>query len=204
MDSEYSIKIAILSDSGERTYEAIAMANSSFFLDYKMYLFGENDEHIGWGYFNLKSIIDDGSKIKVISVKESVPKLREHIELPDEIVSNFKEAFGCYLDGYYQASVVISRRLLEQVLISKGATPKQRICDMIKELTKRGILDSKLSDLADDIKHLGNIGAHVKEEEANKSDAETTLHFSDFLITWLFGQVQEVSRRKNQRNIDYQ
>lgn len=192
-DIEYKIELEIASNGVERIYKVRASASSSFFKDYNIYLFGKYDQDIAWGYFHVKDMIGEGSNKKVISRKRSVPKLREHFELPNEIVSNFKEAFGCYLDGYYQASVVMSRRLLEQVLLSKGAAPKQRVCDMIKELARRGILDTRLTDLADDIKYLGNIGAHVKEEEANKSDAETTLHFSDFLITWLFGEVYGTS-----------
>lgn len=183
----------IASDGVERVYKVGASASSIFFSDYDIYLFTENDKDIVWGYFDTKSMTEEKGNKKVISGKKSVPKLREHFELPAEIVSNFKEAFGCFLDGYYQASVVMSRRLLEQLLISKGATPKQRVCDMIKELTKRGILDTKLKDLADEIKYFGNVGAHIKEEEANKSDAEIALHFSDFIITWLFGKVLETS-----------
>lgn len=192
-DSKYEIELKIASNRVERVYKVRASANSSFFLDYNIYLFTEGDKDIAWGYFDKKSMTEEGSNKKVISGKRSAPKLREHFELPNEIVSNFREAFGCFLDGYYQASVIMSRRLLEQVLISKGAIPGQRVCDMVKELTRRDILDSRLKDLADEIKYLGNVGAHVKEEEANKSDAEIALHFSDFLITWLFGKVFETS-----------
>ena len=120
--------------------------------------------------------------------------LKERIELPNEIVSSFKEALGCYLSGYHNASVVLSRKLLEGVLIKKGASPNQRVCDMIKELVKRGILDDKLKNLADEIKYLGNVGAHIKEEDANKADAEQALHFCDFLVTWLFGKVDTISK----------
>ncbi|MFC2000878.1 DUF4145 domain-containing protein [Chloroflexota bacterium] len=48
-----------------------------------------------------------------------------------------------------------------------------------------------MKDLADDIKYLGNVGAHIKEKEADKSDAEKALHFNDFLITWLFETLGE-------------
>lgn len=39
---------------------------------------------------------------------------------------------------------------------------------MIKELAGQGILHDRLLNLADEIKYLGNIGAHVKEEKAYK------------------------------------
>ena len=73
---------------------------AAFFLDYDIYLFGEGERDIGWGIFPVKDMIVEGANKKIISGESSIPKLRENFELPNEIVSNFKEAFGCYVDGY--------------------------------------------------------------------------------------------------------
>ena len=61
---------------------------------------------------------------------------------------------------------------------------------MINDLTNRGILDYRLKDICNEIKYIGNLGAHVKEEEADKADAEQALNFADFLITWLLGKIE--------------
>jgi len=174
--------------------EPCAIANSSLLEHILLYLYSKDGRHIGWGYIAFPP--DKADK------KISTDWLRDDPDLPKEIVSNFREAFGCYLSGFYTASVVMSRRLLEQVLISKGATPNQRISDMIKELVRCGIIDEMLKDLCDDIKYFGNIGAHVKEEEAEKSDAETALNFCDFLITWLFGKVDEMPKKRGNKVLE--
>ena len=62
---------------------------------------------------------------------------------------------------------------------------------MIKDLANRAIIDSRLEGLCHDIRDFGNVGAHADEEEASESDALTALHFTDILVTWLFGRVEE-------------
>jgi hypothetical protein len=118
--------------------------------------------------------------------------LRKYPLVTISLMRSFKEALGCYLQGYYSASVVMSRRLLEQALINKGASSKKHICDMMKELSSVGIIDKRLSDLADEIKSFGNSGAHVKGKDVDKSDALVALEFTDHLVTWLFGKVKEL------------
>jgi hypothetical protein len=62
---------------------------------------------------------------------------------------------------------------------------------MIKELVERGVIDHHIKRFADDIKGLGNRGAHVKKKGIDESDSWDALTFSDFLITWLFRRVYE-------------
>lgn len=187
-ENSYKISIKVEANGKERTYEAHAIAHSCFFQNTKLYLFADG---VIWSNIQPEDLLSD---TKVQNQYLTMEGLKERIELPNEIVSSFKEALGCYLSGYHNASVVLSRKLLEGVLIKKGAFPNQRVCDMIKELVKRGILDDKLKNLADEIKYLGNVGAHMKEEDANKADAEQALHFCDFLVTWLFGEVDTISK----------
>ncbi|MFH1328127.1 MAG: DUF4145 domain-containing protein [Candidatus Bathyarchaeota archaeon] len=184
--NEFEVTITLRVDGKQREYKVQAVAHSCFFKNTKLYLFADGGI---WSNIQPEELM---SETKVQDKYLTIEGLREQVQLSNEIVANFKEALGCYLNGYYNASVVMSRKLLEKVLIEEGASPNQRVCDMIKELVKCGILDDKLKDLADNIKYLGNIGAHVKEEEANKSDAEQALHFCDFLLTWLLGKVDKM------------
>jgi hypothetical protein len=169
----------------ERLYVVKASVVSCFFKDVKLAIFGcESPGCTGFAWSNLNLIEASPNYGKIEG-------LRTEFELPLQMVTDFKEALGCYLQGYYNASVVMSRRLLERILLGKGTKPGQRICDMIKDLANRGILDSRLKGLCDDIKYFGNVGAHPDEEEASKSDAQTALHFTEFLVAWLFGRVEE-------------
>ncbi len=180
------VGITVRNDQGKDIFvKPCVTADSCFFKGVKLSLFYCSQTY----FWSNVHAIPKGEKDTYFT-KEG---LRDKFELPNEVVINFREALGCYLHGFNIATVVLARRLLEQVLISKGATPNKRVCDMIKELVNWGILDGKLKDLADGIKYLGNIGAHVKEEDANKDDAKQALEFSDWLITWLFGKVKEVT-----------
>lgn len=169
-------------------YKVAATADSCFFRNAKLSLFlcsNAGCGHYAWFNLQIDELMGNGSNYLCIE------GLRSQFELPPQMVSDFKEALGCYTHGYYNASVVMARRLLEQILLGKGAKPGQRICDMIKDLANRGIIDHRLKGLCDEIKFLGNIGAHANEEQANESDAQTALHFSDFLVSWLFGRTED-------------
>jgi|GEM_PF-2701869 len=167
------------------------IARSSFFLDFYLYLFEENIAGRKWLSSNIKLSNDGRHVIETESGNKPSLQLRKKIKLPEEIVEDFKEAFGCYLHGFYKASVIMCRRLLEEILTSRGANPEYLVSDMIKQLVVQGVIDSRLKRIADDIKELGNRGAHVNRKIIDDGDAFNALTFSDFLITWLYGQVYE-------------
>ncbi len=125
----------------KRSFVVLASANSCFFEDVKLFLFGcetPGCTSYAWSNLNLKETVPNYGKME---------GLRTKFELPLQMVTDFKEALGCYLNSYYNASAVMSRRLLERILLSKGAKPGQRVCDMIKDLVRKGIIDSRVKDL---------------------------------------------------------
>ena len=95
-----------------------AVGESCFFESTKLFLFrceNENCGHYAWSNFQPKELI--GKEVPYLS--EDVLKIE--FELPLEVVSDFKEALSCFTHGNYNAAVVIARRLLERVLLEKGA-----------------------------------------------------------------------------------
>lgn len=190
MNNDYQVEIQITNDQGQvLKIKPKAIVDSCFWKDIKLHLFAKgSNPALVWSCVQFGDLIQGKPTNPDYGRVEG---LREQFELPATMVSDFKEALGCYIHSYYDASVVMSRKLLERTLIARGAKPHQRICDMVNDLSSRDIIDHRLRGLCDDIKYLGNIGAHANEEEANKPDAEQALHFTDFLISWLFGKVEE-------------
>lgn len=164
-----------------------AVGESCFFESTKLFLFrceNENCGHYAWSNFQPKELI--GKEAPYLS--EDVLKIE--FELPLEVVSDFKEALSCFTHGNYNAAVVIARRLLERILLEKGAKCCQPICKMIADLVEQEKIAPELEGLCDDIRFFGKIGAHPKEENANESDASRALQFADFLVTWIYGRVR--------------
>ena len=172
------------------TYKTVATTDSCFWEGGYFYLLRcehSNCEGNAWSFcLNKKSELKYG-KTKWFKPKSYVP--------PD-IATEYKESCGCFEHGYYNAACVMSRRLLERVLIAKGANPNKSVSDMIKQLVKSGLLDRRLKSLCDKIKFLGNTGAHNKVETANQEDAEMVLQYGEFLIARLYGDFKEVNPNK--------
>jgi len=172
------------------TYKTEATTESCFWEGFSFYLLKcEHSNCEGQAFslcFNKKSELKYG-KTKWFKPKSYVP--------PD-IATEYKESCGCYEHGYYNAACVMSRRLLERILVSMGANYNQSVSDMIKQLVKLGLLDARMKGLCDKIKFLGNTGAHFKVETADKDDAKTVLRYSEFLIARLYGDFKSVSPYK--------
>ncbi|MCY4382505.1 MAG: DUF4145 domain-containing protein [Nitrospinae bacterium] len=101
----------------------------------------------------------------------------------DEVREDFLEAINCYNSGYYNASMIMARRAIQQEVIEKGATGK----NLYVQIEATGISD-KLKSLLQKVKNFGNYGAHpdfsLYDSNGNKIDnikqfAELSLEFLD-------------------------
>ena len=98
--------------------------------------------------------------------------------VPREIFSDYTEAVKCYNIGAYRASVVMSRRALQQALEDRGATKGNRLLDQIDELKSKGIMDKATASLAHGVRHFGNYGAHPQDDllaDVTQDDARLIL-----------------------------
>lgn len=78
----------------------------------------------------------------------------ESIENKD-ILSDFKEAIDCYNNGFYNSSMIMARRTIQQEMIYKEASGD----NLYQQIESVGISE-KLKSLLHKIKNFGNNGAH--------------------------------------------
>ena len=101
----------------------------------------------------------------------------------NEVREDFKEAMGCYNNGFYKASMIMARRAIQQEMIINGAKGN----NLFKQIESTGISE-RLKTLLHKIKNFGNHGAHPDfllfdndGEKINneKQFAELSLEFLD-------------------------
>jgi len=205
---------------GKSSMTQIARVNSLFFANFTyMVLRCENSEcnNHAWVMIDRAKHLDYKDGAEESALKESIMQVvigkkpkplrrllttysspkQSYLELPKNIFHHFDQAYKCLMAGYYDASTCLFRRTLENVLIDKGANPKDRLIDMIRKLEDNGQLPVEATQLCEDIKCWGNKGAHSNAPIAAK-DADLACMFSDILVAWLYGHIRPSVQNQSQ------
>ncbi len=113
---------------------------------------------------------------KIDSLSESVPiNIREVYSKTLKILKINPEAFCVQI-----------RRLLEFVCIDKGIKGKN-LDKMLKEMTAKGLIPKVLSEMSDNLRVLGNLGAHALENvEITSYDASLANDFFKVIIEYVY------------------
>ncbi|MFJ6139280.1 DUF4145 domain-containing protein [Kitasatospora sp. NPDC092286] len=104
--------------------------------------------------------------------------------IPQEVRVALDEARACFLKARaYPATVVMTRRAVELACKAQGATGRdlrqKLIC--LKDSQK---IEGRLYDWADELRMLGNEGAHG--DHSSRQDAEDALSFAEALFDYMF------------------
>lgn len=92
--------------------------------------------------------------------------LDSSISLPDRVVEEFQESIKCMAVGALLSSMTMSRRVLQRCLKDKGYS-QHRLVDQINEAKKNGTIPARYHEIADEIRHYGNVGAHPSDDKAS-------------------------------------
>ena len=111
------------------------------------------------------------------------PRVKLLLITESEVRDDFKEAINCYNNGFYNASMIMTRRAIQQEMINKKAVGK----NLYDQIESMGI-SKNLKALLQKVKNFGNYGAHpdfclfdINEEkiENKKEFAKLSLEFLD-------------------------
>jgi len=111
-------------------------------------------------------------------------ELDSTISINEEIRNDFREAGLCLAAGCYKASMVMSRRLLQRCLKDQGYE-EYRLADAIDHAMKNGTLRKPFHEIATEVRHYGNFGAHPDDDQLatiGKDEASLIIDFSRLLI----------------------
>lgn len=94
-------------------------------------------------------------------------------DIPVNLLATLTEAIDCHSIGAYRASVMMVRRLLEEICDEAGAEGK-RLYHRLKELRSKIVLPEELFEAMHELKAIGNDAAHIEAKAYDVIDAEET------------------------------
>lgn len=149
----------------------------------------------------------EGSINKEVIYPADEPNVSEHI--PAGIAEDYIEALKCYNFSAYKACVVMARRTIQKTCLNLGADKSKKLWEQIKELNELGKLHSDLSNMATEIRYLGNDAAHPSTDEideVNSDDAKEILDFTNELLDDLYVRPEKIRKmqikREERKNIE--
>lgn len=117
---------------------------------------------------------------------------------PKIVINPYQEALKCYRAHAYDACVIMCRKGIEAICIDKGEE-KGNLVTKLKNLKEKGILEGTLFKWTDELRLIGNDGAHSHEQIVTQQDAKDALDFFDALITYLYHLVSQYDALVNRR-----
>jgi hypothetical protein len=111
------------------------------------------------------------------------PRVNLQLITNEKVRADFKEAINCYNNGFYNATMLMARRAIQQEMIDRGASGN----NLYQQIESTGISE-KLKSLLHKVKNFGNHGAHpdfcLYDEEGNqivdkKEFSKLSLEFLD-------------------------
>jgi hypothetical protein len=90
---------------------------------------------------------------------------------PGIVTGPYKEASKCYRAQAYDACVIMCRKGIEAICLDKGET-KGNLAQRLKILKDKRILDETLYNWANELRLIGNDGAHSHNQVVTQWDAK--------------------------------
>jgi hypothetical protein len=119
-------------------------------------------------------------------------------DIPSVIRASLYEAEMTFQVGCFMSSATMTRRALEAVCDDKGITGG-KLQVKIQNLSLSGLLPRSVTDWLDDIRVIGNDGAHPKDSVVTHEDCYVSLKILHKIIEHLYIESAEIERirRKN-------
>jgi hypothetical protein len=123
-------------------------------------------------------------------------------KVPESLRLENKEARTCFRNGAYTATVVMVRRTLEGVCAENGVK-KQPLIKALQQMAADGLIEGRLLEWAQELRVLGNEGAHFTGNRVLREDAQDALALAEALLDYLYvfsAQFAEFKTRRGQRD----
>jgi hypothetical protein len=124
-------------------------------------------------------------------------------DVPPGVASAIAEAERCLSANSPRAAAVMFRGALAEIVTSRGseaAKAKSSLAGQLKQMAADGHLDATLADWADQVRLLGNAGAHPNElEPVSREEAEDLSRLMNALVEFLFIYPARVQRARRGR-----
>lgn len=118
---------------------------------------------------------------------------------PNIVITPYKEAQKCFRAQAYEACVIMCRKGIEAICTDKGEI-NGNLESKLKKLKDKHILEETFYNWSNELRLIGNEGAHSHSKMIDKQDAKDAVDFFDALITYLYHLVDQYDKLKSRRN----
>lgn len=124
--------------------------------------------------------------------------------LPANLVETLREAIHCHAAGAFRASVMMVRRLLEELCEASGAEGRT-LHARLEALRAKITLPADLFDAIDELKALGNDAAHIEAkvyQNIDREESELSVELAQEILRALYqhkGLVDRLNARRSAR-----
>ncbi|MER7744942.1 DUF4145 domain-containing protein [Streptomyces bacillaris] len=134
------------------------------------------------------------------------------VHVPGELQRVHSEARRCFSAKAYTATAVMVRRVLEAVCVDQGMVSEatgrrpKPLFKMLEEMRDQGKIDGRLFEWAQELRSLGNQGAHYSSTLVTREDAADGLALAEALLDYLYVLHAQFNmfkaRRKQERDYE--
>lgn len=112
------------------------------------------------------------------------------LNVPEALRREHEEARQCFSSKAYTATAVMVRRTLEGVCLDQGMTSSggrpTPLFKMLEQMKDEGKIDGQLFEWAQELRVLGNQGAHFTGTSVSREDAADGLALAEALLDYLY------------------
>lgn len=150
-------------------------------------------------------VIEPRTNVVVDWQPRAVPYVTDLEGAPSPLLADFKEGQLALGYGLYKAAAVMFRRAVQSACLDKGAPKRDRIWAQIDWLEENHIVNVDLRDLAHEIRHFGNDGAHPDkdplEDGVSKEEAEQAFEFARAFFDYVYAIPYRVALARQKRTV---
>ncbi|WP_428961224.1 DUF4145 domain-containing protein [Micromonospora fluostatini] len=118
--------------------------------------------------------------------------------VPEELRAEHEEAVACLRSGAHTAAVVMVRRTLEGICRLNNVD-KRTLFEGLRELQQRGQIDDRLMEWAEELRTLGNQGAHFTGTKVTREDASDAVDLAEAMLDYMYVLTVKFAEFKKRR-----
>lgn len=128
-----------------------------------------------------------------------VPEFRVNPKAPEPIRIALEEALICLRNRAYTATAIMCRKTLEGVCVAHGVK-KHNLIEGLRGLRDADLIDERLFEWSDALRHAGNEAAHDVNVTISQDDARDISEFTIAIVDYLFSYRDQFERFKQRRS----
>ena len=117
--------------------------------------------------------------------------------VPPSLKKRYKEAVLSFKVASYESCAMMCRKCIETMCTTLGANGRN-LNDKLNNLYEAKKIDSRLLEWAQEIRLVGNDGAH-EDDIVTRRDARDTLDFTEYILTYVFILTSRFDKYRNRR-----